>query len=190
VLAAGRFPEMIFVPASGEEAPEEEVSGEEVSGEETAAVKGAVPAGQLTWEGYPPYKPPAFSAESGLYSSGDQMTDYAGAIKAIGGGRRAAASIHRSLYGIDLDLPEGVLTPDVYIQNVDHVEAVRVYPRRIMPVAESRELAAGSELEKGFDEHTARTEAGRCLRCGLICYRHDPSTQDRSKQNTPVQIES
>jgi NADPH-dependent glutamate synthase beta subunit-like oxidoreductase len=190
VLAAGRFPEMIFVPASGEEAPEEEVSGEEVSGEETAAVKGAVPAGQLAWEGYPPYKPPAFSAESGLYSSGDQMTDYAGAIKAIGGGRRAAASIHRSLYGIDLDLPEGVLTPDVYIQNVDHVEAVRVYPRRIMPVAESRELAAGSELEKGFDEHTARTEAGRCLRCGLICYRHDPSTQDRSKQNTPVQIES
>jgi hypothetical protein len=52
-----------------------------------------------------------------------------------------------------------------------------------MPVASGIELAAGSELEKGFDEHTARVEAGRCLRCGLICYRHDVS-----EENAPVQI--
>jgi NADPH-dependent glutamate synthase beta subunit-like oxidoreductase len=177
VLSAGRFPEMIFVPAS----TEEKGDGQEAAANDAAAV----PAAQLAWEGYPPYKPPAFSDESGLYAQGDQMTDYSGAIKAIGGGRRAAASIHRSLYGIDLDMPAGVLTPEVYIQNVDHVEAVRAFPRRIMPVAESRELAAGSELEKGFDEHTARAEAGRCLRCGLICYRHDAS-----KKEALVQLES
>jgi formate dehydrogenase (NADP+) beta subunit len=165
VLAAGRFPEMIFVPAATDETSEQEAPGQAA----------AVTADELAWEGYPPYKPPAFSAETGLYSQGDQMTDYSGAIKAIGGGRRAAASIHRSLYHIDLDLPVGVLTPEVYVQNVDQVEAVRAYPRRIMPVADSLELAAGVELEKGFDEHTARAEAGRCLRCGLICYRHDAS---------------
>jgi RnfABCDGE-type electron transport complex B subunit len=165
VLAAGRFPEMIFVPAAVA-ADEGEADG---AGEETLTSSGE----DLAWEGYPPYKRPSFSHETGIYSRGDQMTDYAGAIKAIGGGRRAAASIHRSLYGIDLDMPEGVLTPEVYVQNVDRVEAVRPYPRRIMPVADSRELTAGSELEKGYDEHTARAEAGRCLRCGLICYRHD-----------------
>jgi hypothetical protein len=178
VLAAGRFPEMIFVPA-----PDDEAAGEEAAAKNTVAEAAAVPAAELAWEGYPPYKPPAFSAESGLYARGDQMTDYSGAIKAIGGGRRAAASIHRSLYGIDLDLPAGVLTPEIYVQNVDHVEAVRAYPRRIMPIADSRELAAGSELEKGFDEHTARAEAGRCLRCGLVCYRHD------SPPKKAVQIE-
>lgn len=161
VLAAGRFPEMIFVPAE---------TGDPAASEEEAASTSA----ELAWEAYPPYKQPAFRDEAGLFSKGDQMTDYSGAIKAIGGGRRAAASIHRSLYGIDLDMPQGVLTPEVYVQNVDHVEAVRPYPRRIMPVADSRELATGSELEKGFDEHTARAEAGRCLRCGLVCYRHDP----------------
>jgi hypothetical protein len=51
-------------------------------------------------------------------------------------------------------------------------------------MADSGELAAGVELEKGFDEHTARAEAGRCLRCGLICYRHDAS-----KKDTRVQIQ-
>jgi NADPH-dependent glutamate synthase beta subunit-like oxidoreductase len=179
VLAAGRFPEMIFVPAAvGEDAAEGDAA------EDPAA---APAAGQLAWEGFPPYKQPAFSDETGLYARGDQMTDYAGAIKAIGGGRRAAASIHRSLYGIDLDMPEGVLTPEVYVQNVDHVEQVRAFPRRIMPVADHRELAAGSELEKGFDEHTARAEAGRCLRCGLVCYRHDPV---RKAEDTAVQIKA
>lgn len=176
VLAAGRFPEMIFVPAP---ADTEEAS------EADAETDASADAGSYAWEAFPPYKEPTFSHETGLFSKGDQMTDYSGAIKAIGGGRRAAASIHRSLYGIDLDMPEGVLTPDVYVQNVDHVETVKPYPRRIMPVADSRELAAGSELEKGFDEHTARTEAGRCLRCGLVCYRHDPI-----KKVGTVQIEA
>jgi formate dehydrogenase (NADP+) beta subunit len=185
ILAAGRFPEMIFVPATGKEA-----TGEAASKEDAPVEGAAISPAELAWEGYPPYKPPAFSAESGLYSRGDQMTDYSGAIKAIGGGRRAAASIHRSLYGIELDMPAGVLTPEVYIQNVDHVEEVRPYPRRIMPMADSHQLVAGSELEKGFDEHTARTEAGRCLRCGLICYRHDPSKPDVSKHNNLVQIAS
>lgn len=172
VLAAGRFPEMVFVPVE--------------TGDPAASEEEATPATtELAWEAYPPYKQPAFSDETGLFSKGDQMTDYSGAIKAIGGGRRAAASIHRSLYGIDLDMPDGVLTPEVYVQNVDHVEAVRPYPRRIMPVADSRELATGSELEKGFDEHTARAEAGRCLRCGLVCYRHDAG-----KDSDKVQIEA
>jgi hypothetical protein len=40
-----------------------------------------------------------------------------------------------------------------------------------MPVCSGRELAACGEIERGFSEDEARKEAGRCLQCGLICYR-------------------
>ncbi len=33
-------------------------------------------------------------------------------------------------------------------------------------------IHACGELERGFDEEMARTEAARCLQCGLICYKH------------------
>jgi len=44
--------------------------------------------------------------------------------------------------------------------------------RTIMPLRSPKEAGDLIELEKGFDEHMARKEAGRCLRCGLICYMH------------------
>lgn len=40
-----------------------------------------------------------------------------------------------------------------------------------------RELAVGREIEKGFSEASAYTEAQRCLQCGLICYLHDGNRQ-------------
>jgi hypothetical protein len=107
-----------------------------------------------------------------LFGKGDALTDFSGAIKAIGAGRRAAAAIHKLIYDLPLDLPENVLKPDAAIQNVDHVEAVAASQRRIMPLADSRDLAQLAELEKGFDTTAAQTEASRCLNCGLICYRN------------------
>jgi formate dehydrogenase (NADP+) beta subunit len=41
-----------------------------------------------------------------------------------------------------------------------------------MPLRSLKDSGDVIELEKGFDEHMARKEAGRCLRCGLICYMH------------------
>jgi formate dehydrogenase beta subunit len=40
---------------------------------------------------------------------------------------------------------------------------------------------AGSfvEVELGLAEEEARREAQRCLRCGLICYQHDPAAQNQ-----------
>ena len=34
----------------------------------------------------------------------------------------------------------------------------------------SQAAAAGAELELGFNDLLAKTEADRCLQCGLICY--------------------
>ncbi len=156
-VAAGRFPEMIFSVA-----PEE--------GEEAATSKA-----QISWVGVPPYKMPAFKDEIGIFAPGDVLTDYSAAIKAIGAGRRAAASVHKVMYGIPLDHAENVLTPASAIQNVDRVENVAAKPRQIMPIADARELALTGMLEKGFTDQMAIKEASRCLQCGLICYEHSPN---------------
>lgn len=154
VFSAGRFPELIF-SRSGEDAAD----------------------GPIVWTAVPPYKKPALADEVGLFAKGDALTDFSGAIEAIGAGRRAAAAIHKQMYGISLDLPANVLKPDAVIQNVDQVELVTAERRRIMPLADSRDLTQLMELEKGFDTATAHAEASRCLDCGLICYRHAQNRQ-------------
>jgi len=162
VLASGRLPEMVIAQAAAGENQLEEA--------ETEA------EGPLRWVGMSPYKEPAFRTELGLFAKGDSFTDFSAAIKAIGAGRRIAASVHEIMYGIPLDLPEEVVTPDAYVQNVDHVEEVFSSTRRIMPLRGLHDEGKHAEIELGFDENTARFESGRCLQCGLICYRHTPQT--------------
>ncbi len=154
-LAAGRFPELIFVRNTPEILTE------------AAESPANLP---LKWKAVPPYKNPACADEIGLLSHGDALTDFSAAIRAIGAGRRAAASIHELMNGISLDLPENVLTPDDVIQDVDHVENVAETSRQIMPLCPTRERARCEELELGFNEEKAQVEAARCLQCGLICY--------------------
>lgn len=162
LLAAGRFPEMIFVPAPAVAA----------SREGDVPVPPGAPDGVLRWVGVLPYKPATHPEAAGLYSSGDQFTDFSGAIKAIGAGRRAAASIHQLLVGIDPGLPATVVTPASEIQNVYAVENVAPEPRQLMPLAPAG--AVQGEVELGFAEDAARREAARCLQCGLICYERRP----------------
>jgi RnfABCDGE-type electron transport complex B subunit len=171
ILAAGRFPELIFrrvaaeaeTAAEADPAPQTEESLPQPTADDT-----------LKWTAIDPYKNPAFHDQVGFLAPGDAFTDYSAAIRAIAAGRRAAASVHEIMYDIALDLPPNVLTPDAYIQNVDQVEDVKPSARRIMPLCDQRDAARCDELELGFDEHTARFEAGRCLQCGLICYRRIP----------------
>ncbi len=157
ILPAGRFPEMIIVPSSGE----------------LSAESGTSPA-PLAWEGVLPYKHPWHRDQSGIFAAGDVPTDYSAAIKAIGGGRRAAASIHQLMNGIPLQLGETVIGPQSYLQNISCVEDAKPFPRQIMPICSGPELKRCGEIERGFLEGAARAEAGRCLQCGLICYRTAP----------------
>ena len=158
-LASGRLPELIFTrPPQEQDRPESEEP--------------------LAWITVAPYKKPAYSMEIGLLAEGDELSDYSAAVRAIGGGRRAAASIHQTINGIDLDLPRNVLTPDRYIQNIDHVEGVDPAPRQIMPLCTEPDC---EELELGFTEEMARTESARCLQCGLICYKQQPPVQIQAR---------
>ena len=80
-------------------------------------------------------------------------------------------------YGISVALPEHVLAPDATVQDVDHVEHVAPRARQIMPVCSGNELARCGEIEKGYSENAAITEANRCLQCGLICYQKTDVSQ-------------
>ena len=161
VIASGRFPELVFIPSKPE------VAESELPAEPAAD---AVAVASPGWEAVPPYKQPVLKGEVGLFAEGEVLADYSAAIKAIGAGRRAAASIHLLMSGVDPALAEEVLTPQSTIQDVDHVEDVHPSQRQIMPICSGSELAVCGEIERGFSEDMARTEASRCLQCGLICY--------------------
>ena len=170
IIATGRFPELIFV--------ENKPAGPEA---------GEASDQPLRWEAFAPYKQPAFKDEVGLFAEGDVLADYSAAIKAIGAGRRAAASIQEILYGIEPSLTEYVITPQSLIQDVDHIEKVAGCQREIMPFCSGRELAACGEIERGFTDEMARAEASRCLQCGLICYEHSEEPARQEEVSTGVQ---
>lgn len=158
VLASGRFPELIFSrDAETQPAAEQEATA------------------PISWQGILPYKNPWHYDQIGLFAEGDVLADYNAAIRAIGAGRRAAASIHQFMNGIDVQLSQKVITPQAFLQDVQHVEMVKAFPRQIMPICSGSELALRGEVEPGFNEDAARKEAGRCLQCGLICYRKAPA---------------
>ena len=136
----------------------------------------------LNWEAFAPYKQPAYKDEVGLFADGDVLADYSAAIKAIGAGRRAAVSLQQIIYGIEPALTEKVITPQSVIQDVNDVEAVAASQRRIMPICSGKELAVCGEIERGFSDEMAQSEASRCLQCGLICYEHSapPAREEES----------
>jgi NADPH-dependent glutamate synthase beta subunit-like oxidoreductase/Pyruvate/2-oxoacid:ferredoxin oxidoreductase delta subunit len=170
IFASGRFPEMVFTRPRPE--------GEET--QEADAVE-LPPDVSLHWEGTQPYKQPAFKDEVGLFAEGDVLADYSAAIKAIGAGRRAAASIHQIMHGLSPKLTEHVITPQSTLQNVYHVEKVQASQRQIMPICSGKELALCGEIERGFSASMAQQEADRCLQCGLICYVHTQTEQVEEK---------
>lgn len=159
VIASGRFPELIFARPAMEESDTQETPSEE---EKTV--------NDVQWEGFYALKHPHYNNETGLLAKGDVLSDYSGAIKAIGAGRRAAASIHNVIYGIPLSHPDNVLTLTTLVQNVDEIEHVKPLSRAIMPMADASERLMDAEIEKGFTEKKAQKEAARCMQCGLICY--------------------
>ena len=162
IVATGRFPELLFIEIQ----PEESESGEPEDH-------------PLRWEAFAPYKQPVYKDEVGLFAKGDVLADYSAAIKAIGAGRRAAASLQQVLYGIEPSLTENVITANSILQDVDHVEKVDACQRQIMPICRGKELAACGEIERGFTADMARAEASRCLQCGLICYEHTAEAMEQ-----------
>lgn len=160
ILASGRVPELIFrkVPCGEEEGQPEKTS--------------AAAQGPILWEALSPYKKPVVRGSIGLLSEGDAVTDFSAVVEAMGAARRAAASIHLMLNGLEPVLSDKVLYPGTVVQDVDHVEQVAPKPRQVMPLKKGEDVSGAPEVERGYGEAQARKEADRCLQCGLVCYLH------------------
>jgi NADPH-dependent glutamate synthase beta subunit-like oxidoreductase/NAD-dependent dihydropyrimidine dehydrogenase PreA subunit len=107
----------------------------------------------------------ATSAE-GIYAGGDVAFGPRNLIDAIADGRRAAASIHRLVAGVQE--PASRLRRAIPITTVRRpVPNYDAVPRVEVPSVPSERRVGSPEIELGYTEEHARREAARCLQCFL-----------------------
>lgn len=107
----------------------------------------------------------ATSAE-GIYAGGDVAFGPRNLIDAIADGRRAAASIHRLVAGVQE--PASRLRRAIPITTVHRpVPNYDAVPRVEVPSVPSERRVGSPEIELGYTEEHARREAARCLQCFL-----------------------
>ncbi|HIP96570.1 MAG TPA: pyridine nucleotide-disulfide oxidoreductase, partial [Anaerolineae bacterium] len=105
---------------------------------------------------------------AGLFAGGDAVTGPASAVEAVAAGKRAAESIHRYLRGQDLREGRTFEWPraaDIEVEIPAGTEPTARREMPTLPVAERRSSFA--EVELGFTEEQARSEADRCLSCAV-----------------------
>ncbi len=108
----------------------------------------------------------------GVYAAGDVVSGPDTVIGAIAGGKRAAEAIDRQLSGqlqpALVPVPERCgRAPLTELSAAEKMETER--PRMPMLPMQRRRVTF-QQVELGYDETTARAEAGRCLRCD-VCVR-------------------
>ncbi len=108
------------------------------------------------------------TSAAGIYAGGDVAFGPRNLIDAIGDGRRAAASIHMQIAGIEPPRPTLQSRTLLPIIEVKRPKADYTAISRVDVPAEPTERRVGSpEIELGYTEEQARTEASRCLQCFL-----------------------
>ena len=118
----------------------------------------------------------------GVFAAGDVATGTAFVIEAVAAGHRAAESIHLYLQGEPLERPPRSLDlPIVKLTRAEIDERVAKGEVQVRPRVKMAALAAATrvksfeEVARGYTEEEAKTEAARCLACGicsecLSCY--------------------
>ena len=104
------------------------------------------------------------TSDTRIWAGGDVARGPRNLIDAIADGKRAAASIHASLTGvvasttheIRVELRSGFRRLD------SDYDAI---PRQAIPATPTDRRVGFGEVETGYDEHQARLEGLRCLRC-------------------------
>ena len=103
----------------------------------------------------------------GIFAGGDVVSGPATVIEAIAAGNKAAVAIDNHLRGQDLDAEE-IVPRVIGIEDIE-VERFRNREREKMPTIVSKQRINGfEEVEVGFTELQALSEADRCLQCGLF----------------------
>jgi NADPH-dependent glutamate synthase beta subunit-like oxidoreductase len=101
-----------------------------------------------------------------IYAGGDVAFGPRNLIDAIGDGRRAAASIHRSIAGGDAATPPTRLRKAIPLALVNRpVLNYDAVPRQVVPSVSTQRRIGVPEIELGYGEAQARLEGARCLQC-------------------------
>jgi NADPH-dependent glutamate synthase beta subunit-like oxidoreductase/Na+-translocating ferredoxin:NAD+ oxidoreductase RNF subunit RnfB len=107
-----------------------------------------------------------------VFTGGDAATGPSLVVEAIGGGRRAARSIHQYLTGEEIHTSPKSLrkkhVPESLFKTVPGVEKKKRTPMPELPVKER--IDSMIEVDLVISEQDAAYEAGRCLHCCRICY--------------------
>ncbi|MGD9364179.1 MAG: FAD-dependent oxidoreductase [Desulfobacteraceae bacterium] len=110
-----------------------------------------------------------------LFTGGDVATGPSLVVDAIGGGRRAARSIHQYLTGEEIAGPPKSLRKKHIAESLfDAVPGVQKKARTPMPELEVAErIDSMIEVDQVITEEDAAYESRRCLNCCRLCYNPD-----------------
>jgi NADPH-dependent glutamate synthase beta subunit-like oxidoreductase len=111
-----------------------------------------------------------------IFTGGDLWTGPALLVDAVGGGRRAARSIHQFLNGEKPWMPPGTFKgpeplPESRAVEIDGVERLPATRHPELPVEER--IHTFDEVDLVVTEELMRAEANRCMRCGTLCFFKD-----------------
>jgi homotetrameric NADPH-dependent glutamate synthase len=117
-----------------------------------------------------------------LFAAGDAATGPSLVVTAIGGGRRAARSIHQYVTGQTIsadpeELAKDLIAETIFEQVPGVVKSQRA-PMPELPVAER--IHSFIEVDQVLSEEAARSESSRCLFCCLTCYNPDKAFPDKA----------
>jgi RnfABCDGE-type electron transport complex B subunit len=110
-----------------------------------------------------------------LFAAGDAATGPSLVVEAIGGGRRAARSIHQYIMGQQVSAQTRELGKDLIAETIfDQVDGIIKNTRAPMPeLAVEERIYSFIEVDQALTEDSARGESNRCLSCCLTCYNPD-----------------
>ena len=110
-----------------------------------------------------------------IFAAGDAQTGPSLVVEAIGGGRRAARSIHQYITGEKVQSESGEIMKKLIPETIfDHLDGIVKKPRSEMvelPVEER--IKSFVEVDQVLTEQAAKAESERCLNCCRLCYTPD-----------------
>ena len=123
-----------------------------------------------------------------IFAAGDAQTGPSLVVEAIGGGRRAAKSIHQYITGQEVKCEPGEIRKKLIKETIfNHLEGVEKKPRAEMvelPVEER--IKSFVEVDQVLTEAAAIAESERCLNCCRICYTADVDNLVHIESAVPV----
>jgi len=109
-----------------------------------------------------------------VFAAGDLVTGPSLVVTAIGGGRRAARSIHYYLMKGQIPIPANLVRQPMPHSLFKDLEGVGQIPRVEIPeICAAERVCDFREVEHTISEAQLRHEAARCMRCGSSCYDED-----------------